>query len=95
MKKNEDLMLRTKKFALRIIRLYSKLPKSTVAQVIGKQILRCYGFKFIIAIDSHITPCNLMPDGPGDRVHHTQGIHEATKFNPKGITRQKPISAYG
>jgi four helix bundle protein len=40
MKKNDDLMLRTKEFALRIIRLYSKLPKSTVAQVIGKQILR-------------------------------------------------------
>ncbi|MEY4730572.1 MAG: hypothetical protein RL020_1730 [Pseudomonadota bacterium] len=40
MKKNDDLMQRTKEFALRIIRLYSKLPKSTVAQVIGKQILR-------------------------------------------------------
>jgi four helix bundle protein len=38
--KNADLMLRTKSFSLRIIRLYSKLPKSTVAQVIGKQILR-------------------------------------------------------
>jgi four helix bundle protein len=33
-------MLRTKGFSLRIIRLYSKLPKSTVAQVIGKQVLR-------------------------------------------------------
>ena len=35
-----DLRVRTKKFALRIIRLYSALPKSTAAQVIGKQILR-------------------------------------------------------
>ena len=32
---------RTKAFALRVIRMYSKLPKSdTVAQVLGKQVLR-------------------------------------------------------
>nr|WP_254658070.1 four helix bundle protein [Pleurocapsa sp. PCC 7327] len=31
---------RTKQFALRIIKLYSALPKSTEAQAIGKQILR-------------------------------------------------------
>ncbi len=36
----QDLKKRTKKFALRIIRLYSSLPKSTEAQVIGKQVLR-------------------------------------------------------
>ncbi|GAB4555773.1 MAG: four helix bundle protein [Pleurocapsa sp.] len=37
----QDLRNRTKEFALRIIRLYSSLPSSsTVAQVIGKQILR-------------------------------------------------------
>jgi len=37
----QDLKPRTKAFALRIIRLYSKLPKShTVAQVLGKQVLR-------------------------------------------------------
>ena len=39
-KMKQDLRKRTKKFALRIIRLYSSLPKSTVAQVMGKQILR-------------------------------------------------------
>ena len=38
--KNIDLRVRTKSFALRIIKLYSSLPKSTEAQVIGKQILR-------------------------------------------------------
>jgi four helix bundle protein len=37
---NQDLRVRTKTFALRIIRLYVALPKTTVAQVIGKQILR-------------------------------------------------------
>ena len=37
---NTDLRLRTKRFALRILRLYSTLPKSTEAQVIGKQVLR-------------------------------------------------------
>lgn len=35
-----DLRDRTKQFALRIIKLYSALPKATHAQVIGKQILR-------------------------------------------------------
>lgn len=37
----KDLKPRTKAFALRIIRLYSALPKNaTVAQVLGKQVLR-------------------------------------------------------
>jgi four helix bundle protein len=37
----QDLKLRTKAFALRIIRLYSKLSKNdAVAQVLGKQVLR-------------------------------------------------------
>lgn len=35
-----DIGERTKAFALRIIRLYSSLPKSTESQVIGKQLLR-------------------------------------------------------
>ena len=39
-KQPQDLDARTKAFALRIIRLYSALPKTTVAQVIGKQALR-------------------------------------------------------
>jgi len=39
--KPQDLKPRTKEFALRVIRMYSKLPKSdTVAQVLGKQVLR-------------------------------------------------------
>lgn len=36
----EDLRKRTKTFALRIIKLYVALPKTTEAQVLGKQILR-------------------------------------------------------
>ncbi|WP_449257979.1 four helix bundle protein [Chlorobium limicola] len=36
----KDLKARTRDFALRIIRLYSALPKNTEAQVIGKQLLR-------------------------------------------------------
>lgn len=35
-----DLRERTKDFALRIVRMYSALPKATVAQVLGKQVLR-------------------------------------------------------
>jgi len=38
--KEFDLKLRTKQFALRIIKLFSSLPKTAVAQVIGKQVLR-------------------------------------------------------
>src|SRR6266571_3577368 len=37
----KDLKPRTKAFALRVIRMYSKLTKNdTVAQVLGKQVLR-------------------------------------------------------
>jgi four helix bundle protein len=39
--KRQDLKPRTKAFALRVIRMYSKLPKGdAVAQVLGKQVLR-------------------------------------------------------
>jgi four helix bundle protein len=31
---------RTREFALRVVRLYAALPKATVAQVLGKQLLR-------------------------------------------------------
>src|SRR5437762_609973 len=36
----KDLRQRTKEFALQIIRLFSELPKTTEAQVLGKQVLR-------------------------------------------------------
>ena len=35
-----DLRLRTKQFALRIIKLYVALPKTAEAQVMGKQLIR-------------------------------------------------------
>ncbi|MBV8857137.1 MAG: four helix bundle protein [Acidobacteria bacterium] len=35
-----DLQVRTKSFALRIVRVYCSLPKTTAAQVLGKQMLR-------------------------------------------------------
>ncbi len=38
--KNESLRDRTKKFALRVIRLFGALPHTTDAQTIGKQLLR-------------------------------------------------------
>jgi four helix bundle protein len=37
---NQDLRIRTKQFALRIIRMYSALPQTPVAQILGKQVLR-------------------------------------------------------
>jgi len=38
--KQHELRERTKAFALRIVRMYCALPKSTAAQVLGKQALR-------------------------------------------------------
>jgi four helix bundle protein len=38
--KDQDLRVRTKAFALRIIKLYTSLPNSAEAQVLGKQALR-------------------------------------------------------
>ena len=35
-----DLRTRTKQYALRVIRLFAALPQTTVAQVLGKQLLR-------------------------------------------------------
>lgn len=40
MKEPRELRERTKAFAPRIIRLNSALPKTTEAQVIGRQVLR-------------------------------------------------------
>jgi four helix bundle protein len=37
---HQDLRTRTTEFALRVVRLYTSLPKSTEAQVLGKQVLR-------------------------------------------------------
>lgn len=36
----QDLRVRTKEFALRIIRMYSALSKTEVSSVIGRQVLR-------------------------------------------------------
>jgi four helix bundle protein len=38
--RGKDLAQRTKRFALRIIRLFTALPKTATAQVMGKQVLR-------------------------------------------------------
>ena len=37
---NKDLKLRTRQFALRVITLFSTLPKTVEAQIIGKQLVR-------------------------------------------------------
>jgi four helix bundle protein len=38
--KEEDLRKRTKDFALRVMRRFAALPKTSVAQILGKQVLR-------------------------------------------------------
>ncbi len=37
---SDELKIRTKDFAARVIKLYAALPKATEVQVIGKQVLR-------------------------------------------------------
>lgn len=49
-KNDKGFEVRTKQFALRIIRLYSVLPQSTEAQVIGKQIL-CSGTSVFLCLE--------------------------------------------
>lgn len=39
-RKPDDLKARTKAFALRVVRLYSALPRTTEARILGKQLLR-------------------------------------------------------
>ena len=39
-KEEVDLKKRTKEFALRIVRMFVSLPKTTEAQVLGRQVLR-------------------------------------------------------
>jgi four helix bundle protein len=36
----DDLRARTKQYALRVIKCYTALPKDTVAQILGRQLLR-------------------------------------------------------
>src|SRR5438874_10765842 len=40
MNEERDLKPRTKEFARRVIRLFMALPKSTAAQILGKQLVR-------------------------------------------------------
>jgi four helix bundle protein len=37
---NSDLKIRTKDYALSVIRLFAELPKRTEAQIMGRQVLR-------------------------------------------------------
>jgi four helix bundle protein len=38
--RKNDLRIRTKQFALRVIKLYTSLPRAVEAQVLGRQVLR-------------------------------------------------------
>lgn len=39
-RRGDDLKVRSKQFALEVVRAYVRLPKTTEAQVLGKQVLR-------------------------------------------------------
>ncbi len=48
-----DLRARTKQFALRILRLYSSLPRTAEAQVLGKQVLGKQVLRSGTAVGAH------------------------------------------
>ena len=50
----QDLRQRTKQFALRVIRLFTSLPKTTDAQVLGKQVLRSGTSVVAQAVRGHV-----------------------------------------
>ncbi len=68
---NEDLRLRTKQFALRIIRMFVALPKTDVARVLGRQVLRSgtsVGANYLSGV-RHLLRCNNgRPSGSGTRL---------------------------
>ena len=39
-RRREEMIKRTRQFALAVIRLYSSLPRTTVSQVLGRQVMR-------------------------------------------------------
>jgi len=62
-----DLRVRTKNYALRIIRLYSALPKRGVSDVIGRQVLRS-----ATSVGAHYREAYRAKSGP-DFVNKIQG----------------------
>ena len=63
-------MVRTEQFALRVVRLYSALPKATVAQVLGKQLLRSG-----TSVGAHVAEAN-HSKSPADFVSKINGARQ-------------------
>ena len=75
-----DLRVRTKSFALRIIRLYASLPKTVEAQVIGKQK------------DDALAGYHLVVDGSHYRLRCTLIVHDWRAWAVyAGTVRSAPI----
>jgi four helix bundle protein len=68
-----DLKERTKDFALKIIRLYSELPKHGEAQVIGHQVLRSG-----TSVGAHYREANRAKSNP-DFISKLEGAHKNWK----------------
>jgi hypothetical protein len=101
-----DLRVRTKKFALRIIRLYVSLPKTSEAQVLGKQVLKSgtsVGAHYREAIRArpsilHSAFCVLLFLFLGAYQLHLPGLHydEAKEagLNAMQLVTGQPVTAF-
>lgn len=89
-----DLSRRTRRFALSIVRLYGKLPKSNEAQIIGKQLLRSG-----TSVGAHYSEANFAKSNK-DFVNKIQGclqeleetVYWLDLLNDAGIVRSDPLA---
>ena len=68
---NSDLKIRTKDYALSVIRLFAALPKRTETQILGRQLLRAGCQLRIAVMDVFVL-----------RVRHRGLRHEKRIFHP-------------
>ncbi|PYP91326.1 MAG: four helix bundle protein [Candidatus Angelobacter sp. Gp1-AA117] len=93
MNRTEELRNRTKQFAIRIVRLFQALPKSSEAQVMGKQLLRCgtsVGANYRAACRSRskaefIARMGIVAEEADESVFWLELIEETRILNPKQL----------
>jgi len=91
--RTEELRNRTKQFAIRIVRLFQALPKSSEAQVMGKQLLRCgtsVGANYRAACRSRskaefIARMGIVAEEADESVFWLELIEETRILNPKQL----------
>ena len=94
---DSDLKLRTKEYALGIIRLFSELPKRTEVQILGRQLFRSgtsVGAQYREATRGKSTADFISKiEGSGDLGEHIVKVVQAkTILNPVPVQAPRPSS---